>query len=162
MTRLVQLKGHAMELDRFDRQLLALLQQNCRFSSEQLAERVGLSASAVQRRTKRLREQGIIVAEVAMVDPNQLPHLTFLVSIELERDNYPALEQFKQWIKHEAAVQQVFYVTGDVDLVAVVTATDTRDYDNFSERLMVANPCVRRMNSQLVLDIPKQGLYWPV
>ena len=49
-----------LDLDRFDRQLLTLVQQDAALTAEQLAEHVSLSASAIQRRLKRLREQGVI------------------------------------------------------------------------------------------------------
>ena len=57
-----------MDLDRLDRQLLNLVQADSAQTAEQLAEHVGLSPSAIQRRLKRLREQGVIARDVAGVD----------------------------------------------------------------------------------------------
>lgn len=54
-------------MDDFDRKILALLQENARLTADQLGERVGLSASACHRRLKRLRESGVIEAEIAVV-----------------------------------------------------------------------------------------------
>jgi len=56
-------------LDKFDRRILAILQTDARRSAELIGAEIGLSASAVQRRIVRLREEGVIVAEVAIVDP---------------------------------------------------------------------------------------------
>ncbi|MGO6846785.1 Lrp/AsnC family transcriptional regulator, partial [Rhizobium ruizarguesonis] len=53
------------QLDRFDRDILDIVQRDCQLKAETIAERIGLSVSAVQRRLKRLREEGIIKAEVA-------------------------------------------------------------------------------------------------
>ncbi|HYZ61850.1 MAG TPA: winged helix-turn-helix transcriptional regulator, partial [Acetobacteraceae bacterium] len=59
----------AFSLDRFDLKLLDLVQRDNRLTSEALGDRVGLSATAVQRRLKRLREEGVIEADVAVVSP---------------------------------------------------------------------------------------------
>ena len=58
-----------MELDDFDRRLLNLVQSDAGQTAERLAENVGLSPSAVQRRLRRLRETGVIVRESAIVEP---------------------------------------------------------------------------------------------
>lgn len=62
----------ATALDSFDRQILALYQRNTRLPGEQIGAQVGLSAAAVQRRIKRMREAGVIQAEVAVLDCQQL------------------------------------------------------------------------------------------
>ena len=59
-------------LDQIDRQLLTLLQQDARLSNAELGERVGLTASSVYQRVKKLQQQGIIKGYVAVVDPAAL------------------------------------------------------------------------------------------
>jgi DNA-binding Lrp family transcriptional regulator len=59
-----------MELDRFDRQLLNLVQADSAQTAERLAEQVELSPSAIQRRLRRLRDEGVIVRECAILDPS--------------------------------------------------------------------------------------------
>ena len=56
-----------LKLDRADRKLLEAVQRNNQLSSKQLGDQVGLSATACQRRLKRLRREGVIEAEVAIV-----------------------------------------------------------------------------------------------
>ncbi|QOZ38386.1 hypothetical protein XH92_37430 [Bradyrhizobium sp. CCBAU 53421] len=58
-----------MTLDIFDARLLDLVQHNNRLSSEALGEKIGLSASGVQRRLKRLRSRRVIEADVSIVSP---------------------------------------------------------------------------------------------
>ena len=55
-------------LDAFDRRILARVQSDCHRPAESIAAEIGLSASAVQRRLRRLRERGVIRAEVALLD----------------------------------------------------------------------------------------------
>lgn len=59
-----------MKTDQFDKHILRLLQQNNRLTSDELAEVVGLSSSAVQRRLKRLRDEKIIEADVSIISPS--------------------------------------------------------------------------------------------
>ena len=66
-----------MDLDDFDRRLLNLVQSDAGQTAEQLAGDVGLSASAVQRRLKRLREAGVIIREAAILDPRASEALPF-------------------------------------------------------------------------------------
>ena len=57
-----------MTLDRFDRQLLNLVQEDSGQTAERLAEQVGLSPSAIQRRLKRLREEGVLARRFALAE----------------------------------------------------------------------------------------------
>ena len=115
------------------------------------------------RRLKRLREQGVIRAEVAVLDRQSVGNsLTLLVGLEIERDNYPSLAGFRAWVEKVDAIQQVYYVTGQMDLMLVVTARSMADYDALCARLMADNPVIRRMNTHVVIDAMKLGLQVPV
>ncbi|WP_454702188.1 Lrp/AsnC family transcriptional regulator [Agrobacterium burrii] len=150
------------QLDRFDRDILDIVQRDCQMKAETIAERVGLSASAVQRRLKRLREDGIIKAEVAVVDRKATgTSMVFIVGMEIERDNYDALAKFRVWVEKQDHIQQVYYVTGAVDLIAIVTARDVEHYDDIAALIMAENPQIRRMHTNVVLRDVKLGLFVP-
>jgi DNA-binding Lrp family transcriptional regulator len=152
-----------MDLDRFDRQLLNLVQHDSAQTAEQLAESVGLSPSAIQRRLKRMREQGVIVRDAAIVDPRAVGRPTFfVVSLEVERERPELLAQLREWLTNRAEVQQAFYVTGEADFVIVVTARDTETFDALMSELVQQNPNVRRFTTNVVLNLLKQGLTIPV
>jgi len=152
-----------MELDRFDRQLLNLVQQDAAQTAERLAEQVGLSPSAIQRRLKRMREQGVIARDVAIVDPREIGRPTFfVVSLEVERERPELLAQLRDWLTRHAEIQQAFYVTGETDFVIVVTARDTESFDAMMTQLVQENPNVRRFTTNVVLGLLKQGLSIPV
>lgn len=155
--------GDVSTLDSFDRKILELMQSNCRLASEVIAEQVGLSASAVQRRLKRLREEGAIQAEIAVIKSELSAHpMTFIAGIEIDRDNYTVLNKFKRWADSQPSIQQVFYVTGNVDLMVVITAESAKSYDGFIEHTMEQFPQIRRVMTNVVLDTPKQSLYLPL
>lgn len=152
-----------MDLDRFDRQLLNLVQEDSAQTAERLAEQVGLSPSAIQRRLKRMREQGVIMRDVAVVDPRAIGRPTFfVVSLEVERERPELLAQLREWIARHPEIQQAFYVTGETDYVIIVSARDTEAFDAFMSRLVKENPNVRRFTTNVVLGLLKQGLTVPV
>lgn len=152
----------AIELDKFDRAILAILQRDARRSAESIGAEVGLSASAVQRRLARLREEAVITAEVAVVDPRRVGRpLTVLVDVEVEREHPELLAPLKRWIEAEPAIQQAWYVTGEGDYVLVVSARDVEDYEALMKRLVGGNPNVRRYRTRVALGTLKRGLVVP-
>lgn len=152
-----------MELDRFDRQLLNLVQADAGQTAEQLAEQVALSPSAIQRRLRRLREQGVIVRDVAIVDPRKTGRPTlFIVSLQVERERPELLAQLRTWLAAQEHVQQAFYVTGEADFVLVITAPDTETYDSLMSRMVGENPNVKRFTTNVALGVVKRGLTIPI
>jgi Lrp/AsnC family leucine-responsive transcriptional regulator len=151
------------ELDRTDCMLLRLMQENARLPAEKIGVAVGLSPSAVQRRIARLRETGVIAAEVAILDPKAAGFpLSMIVDIEVERERPELLAEFKRWITREGAIQEAWYVTGDSDFVLVVTARDVEDYDALMQRLVKENPNIRRFRTRVALGTLKRGAAVPL
>lgn len=152
-----------MELDRFDRQLLNLVQEDAGQTAERLAEQVALSPSAIQRRLRRLHEQGVIEREVAVVDPRAVGRPTlFIVSLQVERERPDLMSQLRRWLSGQEHVQQAFYVTGEADFVLVVTAPDAESYDALMGRLMSENPNVKRFTTNVAMSVVKRGLSIPI
>jgi Lrp/AsnC family leucine-responsive transcriptional regulator len=152
-----------MELDRFDRQLLRLVQADAGQTAERLAEQVALSPSAIQRRLRRLHEHGVIEREVALVDPKALGPTTFFIAfLQVERERADLMTQLRRWLMDQEQVQQAFYVTGDADFVLVVTAQDAGRYEAFMSRLMQENVNVKRYTTNVAMHIVKRGLTIPI
>lgn len=152
-----------MELDRVDRLLLTLVQEDSSRTAEQLASQLAISPSAVQRRLRRLREDELIVREVAVVDPKKIGGPTFfIVSLQVERDRPESLTQLRAWFAQEQSIQQAYYVTGEADFILIVTAPDTESFDALMSRLMKENANVRKFSTNVTLGIVKRGLAIPV
>ncbi|MEA2946040.1 MAG: Lrp/AsnC family transcriptional regulator, leucine-responsive regulatory protein [Alphaproteobacteria bacterium] len=146
-----------------DLTLIRLLQTDATLTIEALARAANLSASAAQRRVQRLRDQKVILGDVAIVDPRKVGRaLTLLVELELERDRPELLPALKTWIAETPAVQQAWYVTGRGDLVLVITATSIEDFDALMEQLMEQNRNVRKFTTSVALKTLKRGLVVPV
>lgn len=153
----------AIELDKLDRKILAIVQNDARRSAEMIGTEIGLSASAVQRRTSRLRDEAVITAEVAIVNPKSVGHpLTMIVDIEVERERPELMASLKRWIAAEPAIQEAWYVTGDGDYVLIVIARDVEDYDALMQKLMAENANVKRFHTRVALGTVKRSLLVPV
>lgn len=150
------------EPDGKDRQLLDLLQQDARQSLETLADEVALSAPAVQRRIRRMRDAGIITGEVAVVEPAAvgLP-MTFIVIVELERERAEQIDAFRRKVANEPRVQQCYYVTGEGDFVLIAVATDMDDFEALTRRLFFDDPNVRRFRTSVVMGRSFRSLSVP-
>ncbi|MEH6627477.1 MAG: Lrp/AsnC family transcriptional regulator [Motiliproteus sp.] len=145
-----------MDLDRIDRHLLNLLQQDNRQSNAQMAETVGLSAPACLQRLKRLRSSGIIKSEVALLDPSVVGHpLTMIVEVELERDRPDLYGRFSRVVDKAPEVTQCYRVTGEVDVVLVVIVADMEAFDSFVQRVLYADSNMRKFRTLISMKRTK-------
>ncbi|UWU72860.1 Lrp/AsnC family transcriptional regulator [Bradyrhizobium sp. NC92] len=152
-----------MEIDKIDARLLDLVQRNNRLSSEELGARVGLSASGVQRRLKRLRKEGVIESDVSIISPKAVGrNVTMLVAIFFEHDRADITDRFKRGVRKMPEVMSGFYVTGQADFILVVTANNMEEYEQFTRRLISENPDIRRLETAVVLDRIKSGFTLPM
>lgn len=152
-----------MDLDRIDARLLEELQQSNRTPSADLGELVGLSATAVQRRLKRLREEGVIENDVAIVNPKAVGrNVAMVVLVSLERERADIIDRFKHSIRSTPEVMSGYYVTGDADFVLIVTAADMAHYEAFTRRFFYENPDIKWFKTMVVMDRVKAGFGIPI
>ena len=152
-------------MDSFDVKILNIVQSDNRLPIEKIANRIGLSPSAVQRRLKRLREDGIIEADVAVISPEAIGRtLTAIVGviIDKERPLSVALAEFKNLMLTTPEVMQCYDVTGEADFIVVITAKDMQEYEVISRQLFMENPNVRRYKTSLVVRRIKSGTMIPL
>lgn len=155
--------GAGMELDRIDARLLDLVQRNNRLSSEELGAKVGLSASGVQRRLKRLRAEGVIESDVSIISPRAVGrNVTALILIFFERDRADIVDRFKRSICKMPEVMSGFYVTGQADFLLLVTANDMEDYEYFTRRLVHESSDIKRFETMVILHRAKVGFTVPL
>lgn len=140
-----------------------MLQEDSRTIAETIGARIGLSAAAVQRRIKRLRANGVIAREVAVLDPEAVGGgMTFVVAVEMERAQSDVLDAFRKQAAADIAVQQCYYVTGTADFVLIVNCRDMNEFDAFTHRMFFDNCEVRHFTTSLVMDRVKVGLTIPL
>jgi len=152
-------KRRPTALDALDLKLLASQQRDARRSAEQLGEEIGLSAAAVHRRLKRLRDSGVIAAEVAIVDPQAVGlSVTCVVTVDVDREGLQDLERFSARMRACPQVQQCWYVTGQADYVLVIVVADMTAYEAFTREQLLSDSNVRSFTTHVVLSPEKTGL----
>ena len=149
-------------LDPFDVALLEALQEDCRVPAEHLGARIGLSATAVQRRIRRMREDGTISAEVALLGPVDPALVSVIVEVQLRQGGAAAIDAFGRAAQACAEVQQCWYVAGESDFVLVVLARGMADFERFTREALLADDNVARFRSTVVLDEVKRSLRIPL
>lgn len=143
-------------LDRIDRRLLALLQQDARLTQEQLAEEVGLSASAVQRRVRRLEQAGVISGYRATIDPHALGlGLSALLSVRLEKHRpdkqHAPQDLFGAAVQTWPEVVECLALTGEMDYLLRVYVHDMEHYAHFVLDTLLKHEAVEDVKSSFVL-----------
>ena len=130
------------ELDRFDQALLREVQIDNQIPARVLAERVGLSTSAVLRRLRRLRSDKIIAADISIVSPETLGvpvSIHVLVSINQGSRTYA---DFARKIQRRPEVRQASYVTGGADFVLHLQVESMNAYAAFTKEMFHDDPTV--------------------
>lgn len=143
---------NSVAVDRFDRALLEQVQLDNQVPARTLAGRVGLSESAVLRRLRRLRREGIIAADVSVVHPTVvgLP-LTMHVLVSLEREGSAVLDAFTRKLRGRAEVRQAWYVTGEADFVLRLQLADMAAYEGFARDVFHDDPNVRAFRTIIAI-----------
>lgn len=145
-----------MEIDRIDRKILMILQKNNRIPNIELAEQVNLSPPACLKRVKRLREGGIIVADVSIVNNELLGNrMTLVVSIEMDCDRGDVYHNFRRSILEHAEVTQCYQISGSYDFLLIVQVESISAYENFIEGSLRKDAHIRKFNTSISLRTVK-------
>lgn len=124
-----------MEFDRYDLQILRLLQENGRLSNQELADRIGLSPSPCLRRVRALEDAGVIAGYRALIDARALGlSLMALIHISMDQHTPERFEGFEAAIRDIPEVLECLLITGqaaDYQLKVVV-----RDMDAYQQLLL--------------------------
>lgn len=127
------MKNETPRMDRYDKRILAVLQQDGGLSNLELAERVGLSPSPCSRRVQKLEESGVIRGRAALLDARLLGlGLTVLIQISMDRHTPERFAHFEDTIKGYDEVQQCLLITGQsADYLLKVVVPDMDHYQAF-------------------------------
>lgn len=146
-------------MDDKDHDILRLIQSNAQLTAEAISHEVGLSAPAVQKRLKKLRDTGVIEKEIAILSPARLGReMTVIVQVVLERESRMHLDAFKRKMRKAPQVQQCYYTTGEADFILVVIVSGIKEYEAFTQEYFFDESNVSRFTSSVVMDRVKVSL----
>ncbi|MEZ5555863.1 Lrp/AsnC ligand binding domain-containing protein [Haliea sp.] len=153
------MKARLQNLNRTDRRLLRLLQQDARTSYAELARQVGLSTTPCKERIKRLEREGIIRGYQAILDPEQLDAgLVVFVQIRLSRTSQDIFEEFKRSAFELPEVQECYLVSGNFDYLIKARVADMNAYRAFLGETLLTLPGVQESTSYVVMEQVKETL----
>ncbi len=140
------------ELDRIDRRILAVLQENARISSAELARSVGLSTSPCWRRLKAMEEAGVVRSHVTLLDPDAvgLPVSVF-GNVSLDRQIEANLEVFEAEVSRRPEVMECYLMTGESDYLLRVVLPSLTAYERFLLEHLTRIPGVANIKSSFAL-----------
>lgn len=121
------------KLDSFDLKILTELQRNGGLSNQELADRVGLSASPCLRRTRQLEESGVIDEHVVRLEPRKLGlDLTVLIHIRMDRHTPERFAQFEAAVRSHPEVLECYLITGqEADYQLKIVVPNMEEYQRF-------------------------------
>ncbi|MGI8487910.1 Lrp/AsnC family transcriptional regulator [Pectobacterium sp. S5] len=150
-------------LDKIDRTLLNMLQQDCTLSLQTLADAVNLTSTPCWKRLKRLEEEGIIRARVALLDNERLGlGLTAFVLLKTQQHNRDWYQTFTRVVSDMPEVLAFYRMAGEYDYLMQVQVADMKSYDDFYKRLVNGIPGLVDVTSNFAMERIKHTTALPL
>ena len=148
------------ELDRTDRAIVALMQEDARRSNKELASAVGIAPSTCSERVRRLEDAGVLRGYSAVVDPAALGiGMRAILVIRLRRHSASEVDTFREHVLSMPEVVQVSHVTGGNDFLVQVVVRDAAHLRDLAVSGFTSLPEVAHIETSLVFDhVAKRGL----
>ena len=141
-----------MQIDSIDRKLLDLLQNQGRLTHAELAQRIGLSASACTRRMQRLEAEGVVDGYVARLNGALIGRpTTVFIEVTLSSQGSSALDAFERAVAACSDVLECHLMSGDFDYLLRVAVADLQDYERVHRQHIAACPHVARVRTAFAM-----------
>ncbi|MET2827985.1 Lrp/AsnC family transcriptional regulator [Mesorhizobium sp. PAMC28654] len=150
-------------LDDIDRKIIDALQIDGRMTAQQLADKVGLSASPCARRVRLMEDMGVITSYTAVIDQDlvDLP-ISVFASIKLERQRENELERFSAAITRWPEVVDCYLMTGQRDYLLRIVVRDLHAYERFLKEKLTRLEGVASIESSFALTQIKRSNRLPL
>ena len=149
-------------MDRLDKKILRLLQEDLTLAVADIAKKVGLSTTPCWRRIQKFEEEGVVRRRVALLDPVKInAKVTVFVSIRTNTHSIEWLKRFSEVIQEFPEVVEFYRMSGDVDYLLRVVVPDIAAYDAFYKR-MIAKIEIRDVSSAFAMEQIKYTTEMPL
>ena len=143
-------------LDDIDRKILDILQEDSMISVKDIAQQVGLSFSPTYERIRAMKQAGIIVRYVAILDPEKVGYeIMSYCNITLKEQSGKKLTEFEDKIRKEPNVLEVISLSGTYDYMIKVVARNIKEYNAFLTTVLANMPNIGQYHSHIVLEVVK-------
>ena len=124
-------------MDRLDRMILTILQEDATVPVDEIGRRVGLSTTPCWRRIQKREEEGVIKRRAAVLDPAKVNvKVTVFVFVTTNQHNEDWLTRFAAIISEFPEVIEFYRMSGQVDYLLKVVVPDIAAYDRFYKKLV--------------------------
>ena len=152
-----------IDLDQTDRRILAILQTNPGIKATEIGERIGLSQSACWRRIQRLRDEGVIKDQPAILDREKVGLSTMVFAqVKLTSHGRSNLTDFAEAVRKYPEVLDCYVVLGNIDFLLRIVAEDIKGYERFIYEKLSQLPGVQEVNSSMALSEIKHTTVLPI
>ncbi len=152
-----------MQLDRHEKKILEILQEDARISSSDLADRVGLSQSPCWRRVNMLEESGVIRKRVVLVDRKKVGlRAQVFAQVKLSAHGRAHLADFEAAIADIPEVIECYVLMGTVDFLLRVVTVDIESYESLFFEKLSRLPGVQEITSSIALSEIKNSTALPI
>lgn len=151
------------QIDIIDRKLLELLQLNSNRGIKELAFEVGLTATPVYERIKRLEKNGIIKKYSIEINREKVGlELMVFCQVSLQTHSKTLIERFEAAVKQMTEVVEVFHISGEFDYLLKVVCHDNKQYHDFLIHKLSKLEMVAKVQSNFVMYETKEFKYYPI
>jgi len=149
-------------MDRTDRMILSILQEDATIPVAEIGRKVGLSTTPCWRRIQKMEEDGVIRRRVAILDPEKVnANVTVFVSVVTNQHNEDWLIRFARIISEFPEVVEFHRMSGNVDYLLKVVVPDITAYDEFYKKL-VARIDISDVSSAFAMERIKETSALPL
>ena len=149
-------------LDAYSLKILDELQRDARQTIQQIAERVGLSATPCWKRIKEMEEAGVIRGYTVLVDRELVGlHLSVLVEVNLGQHSEELVQRFEQEVNASPYIARCVSTTGQADYVLTVLTSDIKHYEQLLHDTIFKLPGVAHVRSSIVMKEIKSEVVLP-
>ena len=150
-------------LDSTDLKILAIMQQNANYTTQEIADRTNLSQSPCWRRINRLQQAGIIKKNVTLLNSQELGFdLVVFATINLTTQGRNSLEEFEERIKCFPEVVECYTMTGTWDYMLKIVAQGIRRYEVFVREHLLSLEQIREVHSHIAVTEIKNTTELPL
>ena len=147
-----------MKFDEIDEKLLGLLQTDCKKTTKEYADSLGLSTTAVYERIKRLERGKVITSYVALIDRFKVDKgFTAFCHVKLVQHTRDNIRHFEREILKLQEVVECHHLSGDFDYILKIHVRDMEDYRNFMVSKLTAIPHIGSTQSSFTIKEVKQS-----
>lgn len=152
-----------MQLDRTDRRILALLQNNARLMNKQIAAEVGLAPSSCHERIRRLWREGVITGTETVIDPRALGFgLAAVLFVNISKEGQVRIDDLMAELVAVPEIREVWLVTGRYDLVVTLVARDMDHLKSIAWSALSSRDEITGYETSVAYDHKRSGAVLPL